>query len=183
MKNTNKKGFTIVELVIVIAVIAILAAVLIPTFSSVIHNANASSALQEVKQAYVEAYSDALAKNSGNLSNLKVATDSNTKVTTFTCYTTVKGDYRFTFSAKGLMKIEYVKETAVAGTYEYNTDGKYAKNYKATFTSGGDITVVYEANADFFKDDFSATTPTWGSKVNWPTDIKQADYEEPPVLA
>ena len=32
----NKKGFTIVELVIVIAVIAILAAVLIPTFSSLI---------------------------------------------------------------------------------------------------------------------------------------------------
>ena len=30
----NRKGFTIVELVIVIAVIAILAAVLIPTFSS-----------------------------------------------------------------------------------------------------------------------------------------------------
>ncbi|MGM9683101.1 MAG: type IV pilin protein, partial [Eubacteriales bacterium] len=34
MKNTKKKGFTIVELVIVIAVIAILAAVLIPTFTS-----------------------------------------------------------------------------------------------------------------------------------------------------
>ncbi|MBO4356346.1 MAG: prepilin-type N-terminal cleavage/methylation domain-containing protein, partial [Clostridia bacterium] len=43
----NKKGFTIVELVIVIAVIAILAAVLIPTFSGVIQRANASAALQE----------------------------------------------------------------------------------------------------------------------------------------
>ena len=40
MRNTNKKGFTIVELVIVIAVIAILAAVLIPTFSSIIKKAN-----------------------------------------------------------------------------------------------------------------------------------------------
>ena len=38
MKNSNKKrGFTIVELIIVIAVIAILAAVLIPTFSSLIN--------------------------------------------------------------------------------------------------------------------------------------------------
>ena len=36
MKNSNKKGFTIVELVIVIAVIAILAAVLIPTFSGLV---------------------------------------------------------------------------------------------------------------------------------------------------
>ena len=43
----NRKGFTIVELVIVIAVIAILAAVLIPTFSGVIQKANESSALQE----------------------------------------------------------------------------------------------------------------------------------------
>ena len=43
----NRKGFTIVELVIVIAVIAILAAVLIPTFSGVIQRANQSAALQE----------------------------------------------------------------------------------------------------------------------------------------
>ena len=51
-KKMNKKGFTIVELVIVIAVIAILAAVLIPTFSGVVKKANASKALQEVKNAY-----------------------------------------------------------------------------------------------------------------------------------
>ncbi len=43
MKRTNKKGFTIVELVIVIAVIAILAAVLIPTFSNLINKANQSN--------------------------------------------------------------------------------------------------------------------------------------------
>ena len=43
MKNSNKKGFTIVELVIVVAVIAILAAVLIPTFSSLIAKANLSN--------------------------------------------------------------------------------------------------------------------------------------------
>lgn len=43
MKKTRKAGFTIVELVIVIAVIAILAAVLIPTFSSLIKKANLSN--------------------------------------------------------------------------------------------------------------------------------------------
>ncbi len=43
MKNTNKKGFTIVELVIVIAVIAILAAVLIPTFASILNKASLSN--------------------------------------------------------------------------------------------------------------------------------------------
>ena len=54
MKKANKKGFTIVELVIVIAVIAILAAVLIPTFSNVVEKANQSAALQEVRNAYTE---------------------------------------------------------------------------------------------------------------------------------
>ena len=52
MKKTNKKGFTIVELVIVIAVIAILAAVLIPTFANVVEKANISAALQGGRNAY-----------------------------------------------------------------------------------------------------------------------------------
>ncbi len=43
MKKQNRKGFTIVELVIVIAVIAILAGVLIPTFASVVRKANISA--------------------------------------------------------------------------------------------------------------------------------------------
>ncbi|MCR5056224.1 MAG: prepilin-type N-terminal cleavage/methylation domain-containing protein [Clostridia bacterium] len=51
----NKKGFTIVELVIVIAVIAILAAVLIPTFSGVISKANQSSALQTARSTLTNA--------------------------------------------------------------------------------------------------------------------------------
>lgn len=46
----NRKGFTIVELVIVIAVIAILAAVLIPTFSSLTQRANLNSDMQAVRQ-------------------------------------------------------------------------------------------------------------------------------------
>ena len=50
IKRNNKKGFTIVELVIVIAVIAILAAVLIPTFAGIINKANESADIQAVRQ-------------------------------------------------------------------------------------------------------------------------------------
>ena len=50
MINSRKKGFTLVELVIVIAVIAILAAVLIPTFSSLVKKANLSADQQAVRQ-------------------------------------------------------------------------------------------------------------------------------------
>ena len=48
--RSNKKGFTIVELVIVIAVIAILAAVLIPTISGLVKKANVSADQQAVRQ-------------------------------------------------------------------------------------------------------------------------------------
>ena len=43
MKRLNRKAFTIVELVIVIAVIAVLAAVMIPTFTGIIEKANLSN--------------------------------------------------------------------------------------------------------------------------------------------
>ena len=46
--NKFKKAFTLVELVIVIAVIAILAAILIPTFSNVIEKANENADIQLV---------------------------------------------------------------------------------------------------------------------------------------
>ena len=48
MKRSNKKGFTIVELIVVIAVIAVLTAVLIPTFGGIIKKANASADQQMV---------------------------------------------------------------------------------------------------------------------------------------
>ena len=55
MKNRKaKKGFTIIELVIVIAVIGILAAVLIPTFTGVIENANKVAAKEAASNAYTQ---------------------------------------------------------------------------------------------------------------------------------
>lgn len=50
-----KKGFTIVELVIVIAVIGILTAVLVPTFSGLIKRAERTVAVEEAN-SYVVAY-------------------------------------------------------------------------------------------------------------------------------
>lgn len=45
----KRNGFTVIELVIIIAVIAVLAAVLIPTFSTIIKNANITSDTQAVR--------------------------------------------------------------------------------------------------------------------------------------
>ena len=51
----TRKGFTIVELVVVIAVVAILAAVLIPSFSGVVEKTDRSTALKLAEAAYKEA--------------------------------------------------------------------------------------------------------------------------------
>lgn len=57
MKKRNvRKGFTLVELVIVIAVIAILAGVLIPTFGSVVDKAQQSALQQKAANEWKEAY-------------------------------------------------------------------------------------------------------------------------------
>ena len=55
-KKMNKKGFTIVELVIVIAVIAILAGVMIPTFGGIIRKANESGVQQTAASLWKTAY-------------------------------------------------------------------------------------------------------------------------------
>lgn len=67
MKNMKRKGFTIVELVIVIAVVAILAAVLIPTFGSLIKKANLSADAQAVRQMNVALTSESVSKKPENI--------------------------------------------------------------------------------------------------------------------
>ncbi len=118
MKNNKKRGFTIVELVIVIAVIAILAAVLIPTFSNVIAKANESKALQEARNMYYDwlASNDADGKSyAEDLANITIKIQS--------------GDYYFTVT-KGQFDAKATKGTAAADTTygllkKSTTEGKY----------------------------------------------------------
>ena len=62
MKTQRKKGFTVVELVIVIAVIAILAAVLIPTFVNLTKKANEAAALADARNAANQLLANLLAR-------------------------------------------------------------------------------------------------------------------------
>ncbi len=64
MKGFNQKAFTLVELIIVIAVIGVLAAILIPVFSNVIDKANAKSALSDARNTMENYVSQDLMKRS-----------------------------------------------------------------------------------------------------------------------
>ena len=75
MRNTNKKGFTIVELVVVVAVIAILAAVMIPVFNGVIAKANLSAdqkALHDMNTAIAMEGADTLEEAMAALEKHKI---------------------------------------------------------------------------------------------------------------
>ena len=54
-KFTNKKGFTLMEMLIVVAIIAVLVAIAIPTFTGQLERANQSTDLANVRAAYAEA--------------------------------------------------------------------------------------------------------------------------------
>ena len=48
-KRLNKKGFTLIELIVVIAIIAILAVILIPRFTGFTDNANQKAAMSDAR--------------------------------------------------------------------------------------------------------------------------------------
>lgn len=130
-RNSNKKGFTIVELVIVIAVIAILAAVMIPTFGNVIEKANDSSRQQAAAAAYKEAYAVAMTNDGEiNAEDDIVTTDSG-----FTFdFTTLTGD-----APKITVTVDETKQPKFKG-YTVSIDNGNVKVSPKTNTDSGTTT-------------------------------------------
>ena len=54
INNNKRKGFTIMEMLIVVAIIAILAAIAIPVFSSSLHKARVAADIANVRAYYAE---------------------------------------------------------------------------------------------------------------------------------
>ena len=114
MKKMNKKGFTIVELVIVIAVIAILAAVMIPTFGGIIKKANQSAVQQTAASLYKQAIALDLADGvqdgsegpvvmegeEGNQTNKNAIKSIEGKTVTYTVTNGVLTEFSYTDAAK-----------------------------------------------------------------------------------
>ena len=54
MKKNNKKGFTLAELLIVVAIIAVLTAIAIPVFTAQLEKSREATDLANVRSAYAE---------------------------------------------------------------------------------------------------------------------------------
>lgn len=153
-KLNNKKGFTIVELVIVIAVIGILAGVLIPTFSGIVKRATESAGLQEATNTLKELLgSQAEGVNPGTMIYSPADTDENDNVTKYEAYIYANGKLILagTFEKASPANItesdSYKKKN---GTLSYDAtnnkfifsfeDGSYYFNGNATFDQTANAT-------------------------------------------
>ena len=60
MKKNNKKGFTLAELLIVVAIIAVLTAIAIPVFTTQLEKAREATDMANLRSAYAECTAEAL---------------------------------------------------------------------------------------------------------------------------
>ncbi|WP_443665254.1 competence type IV pilus major pilin ComGC [Dysosmobacter sp.] len=72
-KFTNKKGFTLMEMLIVVAIIAVLVAIAIPTFSGQLKKANEATDAANIRAAYAEAALNALENDGTGTATTKAA--------------------------------------------------------------------------------------------------------------
>ena len=131
-RRKNKVGFTLVELIIVIAVIGVLAAILIPTFANVIDKANAKSALSDARNV-ISKYAVDRAENPGLPSSIVI---------------TVKkaGKYHlFGFDADNIGKVQISDANPIKVDTLSDVIAKYSWNEKTeNAANSGDAPVITE---------------------------------------
>ena len=76
-KKLNKKGFTLAELLVVVAIIGVLVAISIPIFTSQLEKAREATDMANVRAAYAEVATSYLTDNKGKTVEVKIT--SNTK--------------------------------------------------------------------------------------------------------
>ena len=91
-KLTNKKGFTLMEMLIVVAIIAVLVAIAIPTFTSALNKAKAGTDLANIRSGYASAQLEVMTGNTATVYYLN--NDGSVSDTASGSYTT-KGESKY----------------------------------------------------------------------------------------
>lgn len=152
-KKMENKGFTLVELIVVLVILAILAAILVPALLGYIDRAkekqyvlNAKSALTATQAEFSSLYgegSDVLGSDSKFPRSSTVAKTADTpKGSKF--YVKIGGD-----ASKGAVPDNHARYTVtdavyVEGGYYLTYNGKSWVTTEGTFTPGTDYTLIYE---------------------------------------
>lgn len=82
-KKLNKKGFTLAELLIVVAIIAVLVAISIPIFTSQLEKSRDSVSVANIRAAYAEASVAVLTDTTGSSGNVTVTKTEATSGSTY----------------------------------------------------------------------------------------------------
>ena len=138
-KLNNKKGFTLMEMLIVVAIIAVLVAVAIPTFTSALNKAKAGTDLANIRSGYAAAQVDAMTEG------LKDKDGKDTAEVTYTLQqdgSVKKGSdatnakpYKCVGSSKNA-----TKGTTIGGKVEVDTDTETSTTGKISWAKGATIT-------------------------------------------
>lgn len=75
LKKMNKKGFTLAELLIVVAIIAVLVAISIPIFSAQLEKAKEATDMANIRSAYAEVIAAYLGDSKGHEASVALNSD------------------------------------------------------------------------------------------------------------
>ena len=75
LKKMNKKGFTLAELLIVVAIIAVLVAISIPIFSAQLEKAKEATDMANIRSAYAEVIANYLGDSKEHVASVNLKSD------------------------------------------------------------------------------------------------------------
>lgn len=128
LKKNNKKGFTLVELIVVLVILAILAALLIPALTGYIDKAKEKNVIAETRQAVMAAQT-ILDEEYALVDPNKADTITLNNYTDITTLAEVKGTIEansIKWSNKGVVtELKYTAANGIKCTYDSTVNEKY----------------------------------------------------------